>query len=69
MTDPFYILIVSLFMHVSYSAYRGIKKQQKKGVAITFEHCVYYCAGHFLIWGAALIATLLGVDFIISIAI
>ena len=69
MTDPFYILIFSLFMHVSYSAYRGIKKQQEKGVEITFEYCMHYCAGHFLIWGSAIVATVFGCDFIISIAI
>ena len=56
-------------MHVSYSAYRGIKKQQEKGVEITFEYCMHYCAGHFLIWGSAIVATVFGCDFIISIAI
>ena len=56
-------------MHVSCSAYRGIKKQQNKGVKLTFEYCVFYCAGHFLVWGAAIVAAVFGFDLLIAASI
>ncbi len=69
MTDPFHILIFALFAHISCSAYRGIKKQKSKGVEITLEFIIHYCAGHFLIWGVAILAVFAGLELIIELAI